>query len=208
MPDERAPGKLRARKIAFARAYGDPSSPTFNDVEGSYMAANPDASPKSARTSGYRLLREDPLVQETLAEMAAVNKTISGGNEGLEEYVDRLHRYQEMFANRGEKGDSGAVSRLMELEGKARGYFITKVEDLTPPERRGIQTHEQKMQLLQRAETVVNNMRALQGGNPLPKAISAVVVNEEIAEAVIEDEENDGEVREETAGAPEASADG
>lgn len=162
---EEKKGPREKRKLRFARAYADPMSPTFNKVAESYQAAKPGTELENARKAGGRLL-DDPVVREEMARVQALNRVVTGGEGGAEEYARRAMEITEFLLKRGERGDSTAASKFFELAGKAQGFLIMRTEDMTPFERKAGVTREELKELLRER---LNRMDELDQPNPLPQ---------------------------------------
>lgn len=136
VPDDREPPRngLTYQQSAFCQAYADPTSPTFGNQGRSYMAAYPECGDlDQARSSAWRIMQ----TQKVKDEIERIRLQVRGAT-GLtkEDYVQMLMNRQDFLFERGEKGDAQAAASLLKLLGEASGFFVKKVEDVTPPERR------------------------------------------------------------------------
>lgn len=160
------------RRLRFAEFYaGDPTSGTFRDAAASLRAVFAEEGrmlkPASARRMAIRYLAKD----EVIAEIDKIQTTarVVTGMAGPE-FVERCLEREAALVSRGGRGDSAAAAKYMELAGKALGVLITKVEDVTPPERRLAATPEGFQKLIDAGE----RLRRLQSPNPLPEVTAKV----------------------------------
>jgi hypothetical protein len=155
----------------FAKAYGDPTSPTYNNAKATYKYLNPDVTDDSAKKAGSRMLK-DERVRKHLVDFRRKAGALAAKTH--EDYL--LYGWQMMEEMRSlmvaDAKYAGALAKLFETVGKGHGYLVTKSEDLTPLERKAPISPAEAQTLL---ETRLARFKKLNQPNPLP-AVAAVAV--------------------------------
>jgi hypothetical protein len=184
----------KARREAFARAYFTPG-PTFQNATASYKLVFPDASDLSAKRSGLRLLQH-PEVQKIAAELR--EDAFTAGALTLPEFItwgwETLKELREM--SKGDPKYTTAIPNLYDRVGRAAGFMVQRVEDMTPPERRvGIGSAE----LIAATKEALARFERLNEPNPMPqlKATIAQDADYEITDADDSDGTEEAEAQKE-----------
>jgi hypothetical protein len=175
-------GRRTQRKLAFARAYADPASPTFNKGTESYRVANPDCANSEAGRKGAANMLKDPIVQAEIEKLARMHAVVAGAtDDGLEGYVKRCQTYTEKIMAAGDPKGYNAAAKFMELEGKALGHLIERFKDLTPPK---LPTNRDELKTMLRG--ALAQMDELDRPNPLPQIAGRTVAQEQAEDAEYE----------------------
>lgn len=154
----------------FAKAYGDPTSPTYNNAKATYKFLHPEVTDDSAKKAGSRMLK-DGRVRQHLVDYRRKMGVLAAKSH--EDYLvwgwGTLDEMKSLMVT--DAKYAGALAKLFETMGKAHGYLVTKTEDLTPLERKApISPAEAQTLLEQRLE----RFKKINEPNPLPRAITAV----------------------------------
>lgn len=154
----------------FAKAYGDPTSPTYNNAKATYKYLNPDVTDDSAKKAGSRMLK-DTRVQQHLVEYRRRSRTL--GAKTHEDYLIFGWELMEKMAEKviEEPKLAAGLAKIFETVGKAGGFLILKHEDMTPLERKAPISSAEAQTLL---EARLERFKKLNEPNPLPQAITAV----------------------------------
>jgi hypothetical protein len=157
---EKPASKLEQDYQRFAVAFADPASLTYDDRAASMLAIRPTLTDrKTARDTAARWLR-DPDCQAAI-ERVKMGVRIEGGLTA-KTYIELCLERAQFYRDRGQKGDALADAKLIELAGRAAGFFVNVTKDITPPENRPQLTGGQladalieSLQRLQRLRTPV-----------------------------------------------------
>lgn len=160
---DRTPEEQEALYKAFARAYMDPTGPTYQNAIATYkLTVDPEPPEFSLRKQPYRFLNHR-VTKTEMARIKTETTSIVAVRDGitLAEYVHECWMMGQLFKERGMIGDSTAATQAMKLVGQAMGYMAPKEttarprEQLTPGEALLRMKQQVKMlELLQESEKV------------------------------------------------------
>lgn len=170
-------GKVDKKRLAFARAVADPTSPTFGNATRSYLAAvNPNVDEASATRGGVRYMGDDVVKREIL-RLGQQTRTVAALTPA--DYIEGCLDAEKMLLNLVKEGDARAAmaaAKYRELAGRAGGLILNRVVDATPTEKK----RQDVRAILGEMRKAVATMEEIDKPNPLPQLASG---GQEVVEA-------------------------
>lgn len=154
---------------AFAKAYADPTSPGYNNAKKTYKYLHPEVTDDSAKKLGSKFLK-DPRVQAHVVEYRQRMRIVAGKTH--EEYLAFGWKLMERMADAviDDPKLASGLAKVFETVGKAGGFLITKVEDMTPLERKIPLSPDEA---ITRLEERLLRAKRMNEPNPLPQITAA-----------------------------------
>jgi hypothetical protein len=183
----------------FAKAYGDPTLPTYNNATETYHFLNPHVTRDSAKKAGSRMLK-DERVRAHLVAYRRRSQTLAA--KSPEDYLifgwEAMQKLEALMMT--DAKYATGLAKMYETVGKAGGYIINRTEDMTPLERKApISPAEARTLLEARMEASTSRFDRINQPLPLPGATTTLipavpaVADEEIPHTILprDDEPNE-----------------